>query len=61
MSYHTIASMILFEAIYGQFPPSLQQHLPEETNAEALAQEIKTRDELTYNLKGLNSKWSELQ
>lgn len=53
--------MILFEAIYGQFPPSLQQHLPEETNAEALAQEIKTRDELTYNLKGLNSKWSELQ
>lgn len=46
--------MTPFEAVYSRPPPSLHQYLPGETKAEAVAEELITRDEfirqLTNNL-----------
>ncbi|KAF2289077.1 hypothetical protein GH714_026410 [Hevea brasiliensis] len=52
-SYHS-AAMTPFEIVYGRPPPTLTQFLPGETKADAVAQNLSTRDELlrqlSYNL-----------
>lgn len=50
-SFHSAIQLTPFEAVYGRPPPPLIHYLPGETSVEAVAQELKERDEIIRQLK----------